>query len=123
MDGELENVELVIEVYDDFGNFEGEWCYEVSRDAIEQWETADQVDAVQGLSMVRFLLLSRLAEHSPITWELLKNNVCMGEFVIQGIPKSIEREIPRLKIVNIAVDRMYNCLSNLVIDECIRTVH
>ena len=123
MDEQIDELQLVIEVYDDRGNFEGEWAYEVSRESIEDWEEADQHSSQEGRTLVRYLLLSRLAEYSPITWQLLKNNVCVGEFVAAGVPSSIVKEIPRLNIVNIAVNRMYDCLSELVISEKIRIVH
>ena len=120
---ELEEIQLVVEVYDDFGNFEGEWAYEVSRESLEEWESIDCADSGAGKTMVRLLLISRLREHSQITWELLKNNVCRAEFTVAGVPEAIIREIPRLRTVNIAVDRMYSCLSELVITENIRIVH
>jgi hypothetical protein len=123
MDERIDELHLVIEVYDDQGNFEGEWAYEVSRESIEDWERADQCNSREGKTLVRYLLLSRLAEYSPITWQLLKNNVCVGEFAAAGVPSNIVKEIPRLNTVNIAVDRMYECLSELVISENIRIVH
>ena len=123
MEEELEQVQLIVEMYDELGNFEGEWDYEVSRDSIENWEKVDWANIEDGMSLVRFLLLSRLKEHSPLTWKLLSNNTSMGEFLTEGVPKYLVEEIPRLSIVNIAVERMYACLSKLVIEEQIRIEH
>ena len=123
MDEVVVELQLVIEVYDDYGNFEGEWTYEVSRESIEEWEEVDSQDTLSGKTLVRYLLLSRLEEYSPITSRLLKNNVCKAEFIVAGVPDSIISEIPRLRLVNIAVDRMYDCLSDIVIRENIRIVH
>lgn len=123
MEEELEQLQLVIEVYDNYGNFEGEWAYDVSRSSIEQWEEADLRDFEQGKSLVRYLLISRLKDHSPITWKLLTNNTNIGDFLTFGVPDDIIAEIPRLSVVNTAVDRMYDCLSKLVIDEDIRIAH
>ena len=123
MEEEVEHLELVVEVFDHEGNFDGEWTYEVSRNSIEQWEKADTDDLEQGKSLVRYLLLSKLKEHSYITWELLANNTCIGEFLTEGVPSDTVLEIPRLSVVNIAVDKMYDCLCKIVIDEHIRTVH
>ena len=119
----IEEIQLVVEVYDDFGNFEGEWAYEVSREALEEWERVDCGDSLAGKTMVRLLLISRLRQHSLLTWELLKNNVCRADFIVGGVPEDIINEIPRLRLVNIAVDKMYSCLSELVITENIRIVH
>jgi len=123
MEEELEQLQLVVEVYDQVGNYEGEWTYDVSRSSLEQWEEADMLDFEQGKCLVRYLLLSRLKEHSFITWQLLTNNTCLGEFLSDGVPSSIVAEIPRLSVVNAAVDRMYECLSKLVVDEDIRIAH
>ena len=123
MEEELDRVQLVIEVYDDLGNFEGEWGYEISRESIIDWEHADLLDIEDGKSLVRFLLLSRLKEHSPLTWRLLSNNASIGDFLNEGVSEDLVTEIPRLSIVNIAVDRMYACLSKLVLDEDIRITH
>jgi len=123
MEEEIEQLELVVEVYDHVGNYEGQWSYEVSRDSIKQWEQADTEDFKQGKSLVRYLLLSRLKEHSYITWELLSKNTCLGEFLTDGVPTDLVLEIPRLSIVNAAVDRMYDCLCRLVVDEHIRMIH
>lgn len=123
MEEELEQLQLVVEVYYPEGNFAGEWVYDVSRNSLEQWEVADMLDFEQGKCLVRYLLLSRLKEHSFITWQLLDNNTCLGEFLSDGVPSSLVAEIPRLSVVNAAVDRMYDCLSKLVVDEEIRIVH
>lgn len=120
---EVEQLELVVEVFDHEGNFDGEWTYAVTRNSIEQWEAVDTLDYDHGKSLVRYLLLSKLKEHSYITWELLSNNTCLGEFLTEGVPGSIVLEIPRLSVVNTAVDRMYDCLCRIVIDEQIRVVH
>ena len=118
-----DQLELVVEVYDEWGNFEDQWAYDVSRASIEEWESADQQDNEQGRSLVRFLLLTKLGDYSPITLQLLQNNVCMGDFLTYGVPEDIVREVPRLHIVNMAVDKIYGILSELVIRENIRMVH
>ena len=123
MANEIESMSLVVEVFDNAGNFEGEWDYEVSRESLAQWEEADTEDPQEGLSLVRYLLISRLREHSPITWQLLTNNTCITEFVDNGVSQDLVAEIPRLHIVNIAVQRMYECLSDLVFSENIRIYH
>lgn len=123
MDEYLTGMQLVVEVYDTSGNFEGEWDYDVSRDSLERWEEADSRDFREGKSLVRYLLISRLHDHCPLTWLLLTNNVNIGEFIDQGVPQDLIAEIPRLNVVNTAVDKMYSCLSNLVIEEEIRMVH
>ena len=123
MDNDLTGMQLVVEVYDNSGNFEGEWDYEVTRDSLERWEEADSQDFNEGKSLVRYLLISRLREHCSLTWRLLTNNVCLGEFIEGGVPQDLIAEIPRLNIINTAVDKMYSCLSQLVIDEEIRMVH
>ena len=115
--------QLVVEIYDDFGNFEGEWTYEVSDEFLEEWEDLDSQDSLLGKTLVRELLALRIEENSPVTSRLLKNNVCRTEFLVWGVPFSIISEIPRLRIVNVAVEKMYNCLSDLVIKENIRIVH
>ena len=120
---EQEQLQLVVEVFDDLGNFQGEWAYDLSRSSIERWEEADLDDFEQGKSLVRYLLLSKLQQHSFITWQLLTNNTCLGEFISEGVPDEIVTEIPRLSVVNTAVDRMYECLSQLVLEEEIRIAH
>lgn len=120
---ELDELQLIVEVFDHEGNFEGEWAYEVSRSSITQWEEIDIQDFEQGKTLVRYLLLSKLKEHSPITWELLANNTCLSEFLYEGVPSNIVAEIPRLSVVNAAVDRMYDCLSRVVLEEDIRVAH
>ena len=120
---ELDQLQLVVEVFDEDGNFEGEWAYDVSRISLEQWEEADLQDFKQGKSLVRYLLLSKLQDHCSLTWKLLTNNTCLGEFLHEGVSEELETEIPRLSIVNTAVDHMYACLSKLVLDENIRIAH
>lgn len=123
MEEDLIGMHLVVEVYDTSGNFEGEWDYEVTKEALERWEKADSTDLNEGKSLVRYLLLSRLKEHCSLSWRLLSNNLCLGEFIEGGIPNDLLVEIPRLFVINSAVDKMYECLSRLVLDESIRVVH
>jgi len=123
MEEELDRLQLIVEVFDDLGNFEGEWPYEVTRSSITEWEEIDALDFEQGKTLVRYLLLSKLKEHSPLTWTLLTNNTCLNEFLYEGVPSNIVSEIPRLSVVNAAVERMYDCLSRLVLEENIRIAH
>ena len=123
MEEDLEELQLVVEIFDLQGNYVGEWAYDVSRSSIQQWEEADRLDFEHGKCLVRYLILTRLKEHSFITWQLLTNNTCLGEFLSNGVPNSIVEEIPRLSILNTAVDRMYDCLCRLVVAEDIRIAH
>jgi|18_taG_2_1085343.scaffolds.fasta_scaffold22671_3 hypothetical protein len=120
---DLELLQLVVEVFDHQGNFQGEWAYDISRHSIEQWEGVDMDDFDQGKSLVRYLLLSRLKQHSFITWKLLTDNTCLGDFLSDGVADELVSEIPRLCVINAAVDKMYDCLSRLVLDEEIRIAH
>lgn len=119
----LDMLTLVVEVYDHTGSHEGNWEYEVSRNSIINWESIDHISEEDGKSLVRYLLITRLEEYSPITWKLLSNNSCMGEFLSEGVPDYLVNEIPRLGLINRAVEKMYNCLSAVVVNEEIRIVH
>ena len=123
MEEDLTGMLLVVEVYDTSGNYAGEWDYEVTREALNRWEIADSTDNNEGKSLVRYLLLSRLKEHCSLSWRLLANNLCLREFIDSGIPDELLIEIPRLFVINSAVDKMYECLSSLVLEESIRVVH
>lgn len=120
---ELEGHTLIVEVYDNQGNFEGEWEYDISNDSLTNWEEVDMRDAEQGLALVRYLLLTNLKSNCFVTWDLLTRNTSLTEFITQGVPSSIVAEVPRLSIVNAAVDRMYDCLCDLVLKEEIRIGH
>lgn len=123
MEKGLTSLEIIIEVYDDDGRFEGEWDYTLSRESLENWEAIDIANFNEGKRLVRFLLLTKLREHSPLCWALLINNTDMTEFLESGVPSNLVAEIPRLSTLNIAADRVYECLSSLVLEENIRMAH
>lgn len=123
MDEELDKLQLIVEIFDEDGNYEGEWTYDVSRGSIIQWEEVDMQDGAQGKTLVRCLLLTKLKEHSPSIWDLLTNNSSVVEFLAEGVPSGLVAEIPRLSIINTAVDRIYECLSKLVLQQQIRIAH
>lgn len=123
MEKGLTSLEIIIEVYDDSGRFEGEWDYTISRESLEEWEAIDIANFDEGRRLVRYLLLTKLREHSPLCWSLLINNTDMTEFLDSGVPSDIVAEIPRLSTLNIAADRVYDCLSSLVLEEDIRMAH
>lgn len=119
---EEEELELVVELCDNHLHFE-EWRYSVRPKDLIKWDIIDTEDPDEGLKMVRVLLLMGLSDNSPLTWELLHKNVVLMQFLEWGVPEYIEKEIPRLSLINRAIDKMYNCLVNLAVDQNIRKVH
>jgi hypothetical protein len=119
----VDGYEIALEVYDDRGRYMGTWDYEIDHEALVNWEELDTQDPDRALALVRVLILSRLKKYSPLTWELLTNNTRHSEFLADGVPAYIMIEIPLLSCVNAAVRSMYTALSNLALEENVRTIH
>lgn len=121
LDYETEGVELLVVVEDDEGLHE--CAYTLSYKALERWESMDLTDSETGLMLVRTLVLLKLREHNDSLHQLLIRNCYPAEFINEGVDSYLCRDVPRLNLVNIMIEKVYDTLSDAVIELGFRTVH
>ena len=121
LDYETDGVELLVVVED--GDGLHECTYTLGYDALERWESMDLTDSETGLMLVRTLVLLKLREHNDSLHKLLVRNCYPAEFINEGIDELLCEDVPRLSLVNSIIHKVYETLSDAVIELGFRTVH
>lgn len=122
MNEEMMGVDLIIEVHDDDGT-SVEWNMFISRPVLEKWERADLESPDQGMGLVRLMVASDLRANDPNLWAQLVSTTTLDRYVVHGITEQDTDIHPELGLLNEASRKVYDGLSNLVLEAGIRIGH
>ena len=115
-------VDLIIEVHDDDGT-SVEWSMSISRPVLEKWERADLESPDQGMGLVRLMVASELRANDPSLWAQLVSTTTLDRYVVHGITEQETDIHPELGLLNEASSKVYDGLTNLVLEAGIRIGH